>query len=71
MQRWKIEWFHYALKSGCGIKKLQEWSVDKIMTLILMYSIIAVMILSTAYAARLAPELPCSVLLGEEEWELL
>jgi hypothetical protein len=26
MQRWKIERFHYVLKSGCAIEKLQERS---------------------------------------------
>jgi hypothetical protein len=36
-----------------------------------MYSIIAVMILNMTYAARLTPEAPCSLLLGEEEWKLL
>ncbi|MDR0399787.1 MAG: hypothetical protein LBH51_02445, partial [Treponema sp.] len=35
------------------------------------YSIIAVMILNMAYAARLTPCLPCSLLLGEDEWKLL
>ncbi|MDR2210974.1 MAG: transposase, partial [Spirochaetaceae bacterium] len=29
MQRWKIERFHYVLKSGCGIEKLQERSMEK------------------------------------------
>ncbi|MDR2432999.1 MAG: hypothetical protein LBD47_00315 [Treponema sp.] len=29
MQRWKLEWFHYVLKSGCTIEKLQERSIDK------------------------------------------
>jgi hypothetical protein len=43
MRRWKIEWFHYVLKSGCAIEKLQERSMDKTTVLILMYSIIAVM----------------------------
>ncbi|MDR0708034.1 MAG: DUF3795 domain-containing protein [Treponema sp.] len=38
--------------------------------LILMHSIIAVMILNTAYAARLTPEPPCSLLVGEDEWKL-
>jgi hypothetical protein len=71
MQRWKIERFHYVLKSGCAIEKLQERSIDKTMTLILMYSIIAVTILNMAYAARLMPCLPCSLLLEKDEWKLL
>ncbi|MHB9292315.1 hypothetical protein Holit_01411 [Hollandina sp. SP2] len=45
--------------------------MDKTTALILMYSVIAVMILNMTYAARLTPELPCSLLLGEDEWKLL
>jgi hypothetical protein len=71
MQRWKIERFHYVLKSGCAIEKLQERSIDKTTVLILMYSIIAAMILNMTYAARLTPKLPCSLLLGDDEWKLL
>jgi hypothetical protein len=66
MQRWKIERFHYVLKSGCSIEKLQERSIEKTRALIMMYSIIAVMILNMTYTARLTPEAPCLVLLGEE-----
>jgi hypothetical protein len=71
MQRWKIERFHYVLKSGCAIEKLQERSIDKTTALILMYSIVAVMIMNMTYAGRLTPDAPCSLLLGEEEWKLL
>jgi hypothetical protein len=65
IQRWKIERFHYVLKSGCAIEKLQERSIKKSTTLIMMYSIIAVMIMT--YAARLRPDAPCPPLLGEGE----
>jgi hypothetical protein len=71
IQRWKIERFHYVLKSGCAIEKLQERSIDKTTILILTYSIIAVKILNMTYTAWLTPELPCSLLLGEDEWKLL
>jgi hypothetical protein len=60
-----------VLKSGCGIEKLQERSIEKSATLIMMYSIIAVMIMNMTYAARLTPDTPCSLLLGETEWKLL
>jgi hypothetical protein len=66
-----IERFHYVLKSGCTIEKLQERSIDKTVALILMYSIIAVMILNMTYMGRLKPEASCSVLLGPDEWKLL
>jgi hypothetical protein len=41
MQRWKIEQVQYVLKSGCAIEKLPGGSIDKMVALILMYSIIA------------------------------
>jgi hypothetical protein len=71
IQRWKIERFHYVLKSGCAIEKIQERSIEKTTALILMYSIIAVMIMNMTYMGRLKPDVPCSVLLETEEWQLL
>ncbi|GHT71699.1 hypothetical protein FACS1894110_25170 [Spirochaetia bacterium] len=71
IQRWKIERFHYVLKSGCAIEKLQERSIERTTMLILMYSVIAVMILNMTYAGRLTPDLPCSMLLEKDEWQLL
>ena len=46
MQRWKIEQFHYVLKSGCAVEKLQERRMDKTTVLVLMYSIIATFIMN-------------------------
>jgi hypothetical protein len=70
MQRLKMERFHYVLKSGCAIEKLQERSIDKTATLIFMYSSIAATILNMTYAVRITPELSCSLLWGEDEWKL-
>lgn len=71
IQRWKIERFHYVLKSGCCVEKLQERSIDKTTLLVLMYSIIAVSIMNLTYIARLRPELPCDIFFEEDEWKLL
>lgn len=71
VQRWKIERFHYMLKSDCAIEELQEQSIDKSTLLILMYSMIVMKIMNMTYTARLKPDAPCSVLLGEDEWQLL
>jgi hypothetical protein len=60
IQRWKIERFHYVLKSGCGIEELQERNMEKMKALILMYSVIAVFIMNLTYIARIRPELPCN-----------
>lgn len=71
MHRWKIEHFHYVLKSGCSVEKLQERSMEKTTVLVLMYSIIAALIMNVAYIARIHPQLPCSVCFDEEEWKVL
>jgi hypothetical protein len=77
IQRWKNrkrslrERFHYVLKSGCKIEKLQERSMERMKALILMYSVIAVYILNLTYIARINPDLPCTILFEEEEWKIL
>ena len=72
IQRWKIERFHYVMKSGCcQVEKIQQRSVDKIITLLLMYSIISIKILNMTYLARISPELPCDIIFGEDEWKIL
>ncbi len=71
MQRWKIEQFHYVLKSGRKVERLQERSVDKMTTLVCMYSIIATAIMNITYAARIYPDVPCTVFFEENEWKVL
>jgi hypothetical protein len=70
-QRWKIERFHYVLKSGCKIEKIQQRSVEGIELLILMYSIISIRIMQLAYLSRNAPETPCDLIFSEIEWKTL
>jgi len=62
MQRWKIEQFHYVLKSGCAVEKLQERRMDKTTVLVLMYSVIATFIMNITYIARINPHFPWEVL---------
>jgi len=71
MQRWKIERFHYVLKSGCAVEKLQERSMDKTTLLVSMYSVIAVVIMNMTYIARIDPEVPCTIFFEEDEWKQL
>jgi hypothetical protein len=70
-QRWKIEQFHYVLKSGCNVEKLQESSVDKTALLVYLYSVIASFIMNVTYLARTEPDTPCSAVFDEAEWKLL
>jgi hypothetical protein len=70
-QRWKIERFHFVLKSGCEIEKIQQRSVDSIAFVLLLYSIIAVNIMQLTFLSRNEPEMPCDIILSEPEWETL
>jgi len=70
-QRWKIERFHFVLKSGCEIEKIQQRSVEGITSLILMYSIIAIHIMQLTFLARSAPQTPCDLIFSEPEWKTL
>jgi len=70
-QRWKIERFHFVLKSGCEIEKIQQRSVDGIELMILMYSIIAIHIMQLTFLSRNAPQTPCDLIFSEPEWKTL
>jgi hypothetical protein len=70
-QRWKIERYHYVLKSGCRIEKLQLESGDRIERALAIYNVVAWRLLYMTYVARLAPELPCTVVLEDDEWKAL
>jgi IS4 transposase len=69
--RWKVERYHYVLKSGCGIEKLQMETADRLERALALYSIIAWRLLWLTYRARLAGSSPCSEALDEREWRVL
>lgn len=71
VQRWKIERFHYILKSGCEIEKLQERDADRLSKLILFYSIIALQLQYLMNLARQNPDAPCTAFMDDEEWKVL
>jgi hypothetical protein len=70
-QRWKIERYHYVLKSGCGIEKLQLESADRIERALSIYNVVAWRLLYMTYVARIAPDLPCTAVLEDDEWKAL
>ncbi len=40
-QGWKVERYHYVLKSGCGIEKLQLGSAERIERALSIYNVVA------------------------------
>ena len=71
IQRWKIERFHYILKSGCKIEEKQVRSYEKLKVLNLLYSVIALQIMHMTYMGKLCPDLPAELFLEKEEIKLL
>ena len=69
--RWKVERYHYTLKSGCQVEKLQLEHAERIDRAVAIYSIVAWRLLFITYLARTSPDLPCTVALEDEEWKVL
>ncbi|KAF3883932.1 MULTISPECIES: IS4 family transposase [Nostocales] len=69
--RWLIERYHYALKSGCGIEKLQLETGRRIHMALATYSIVAWRLLWLTYEARMHPQTPCDTVLETHEWQSL
>jgi hypothetical protein len=70
-KRWKIEIFHYTLKSGCAIEKLQEREAGKLEKLITLYSVIALRIMRVTFLARSDPDASCEIEFSPDEWKIL
>jgi len=71
VQRWKIERFHYVLKEGCEVEKVQERTFERQSALISLYSMIAIYIMALTYLSRIAPDTDCGAIFDEDEWKLL
>lgn len=69
--RWLIERYHYTLKSGCGIEKLQLETARRFQMALATFSIVAWRLLWLTYQARSNPDLPCDTVLEACEWQSL
>ena len=69
--RWGIEQWHRVLKSGCRIQARQLESFDRLCRLLTVYAVIAWRILYATMLARLVPEMSCTAILNDDEWQAL
>jgi hypothetical protein len=69
--RWLIERYHYVLKSGCHIEKLQLETADRIQRALATYCVVAWRLLWLTYEARRNPGVPCNQVLADDEWHCL
>ena len=57
-RRWQIERFHFVLKSGCQVEKLQMDRVSSLQKALSVYSVVAWWLLYLTHLARIAPDTP-------------
>ena len=69
--RWRIERFHYILKSGCNLEELQLRDADALHRATLTYSLCAFKLMQILYQSRIAPDQPCSTYFTKMEWSIL
>ncbi len=69
--RWQIEVFHKVLKSGCVIEKCRMQTDERLHPFIALKSVIAWRLHWMTYVNRHEPEMPCTVILAEHEWQAL
>lgn len=67
--RWSIEVWHKVLKSGCRIEDRQLETAERLIRCLTLYSVIAWRILYATMLSRAAPEVACTVLLDQHEWQ--
>lgn len=69
--RWRIERYHFTLKSGCRLEDLQLETAERLRRALALYAMVAVRLLHLTYRARQEPEAPCEPAVSAEEWEVL
>lgn len=69
--RWLVERYHFVLKSGCLVEKLQLETAERLRRALAVYSEVAWRLLWLTYEARAQPEAPCTEVLDELSWQLL
>jgi len=71
-QRWKVERFHYTLKSGVfNVEKLQFDDAETLINAISMYSVVAWRIMYVTYIGRLEPLANAEMVIDATEKEVL
>ncbi|CAA9420924.1 hypothetical protein AVDCRST_MAG94-6985 [uncultured Leptolyngbya sp.] len=60
--RWRIERFHFVLKQGCRVEKLQLAQVEPLKKAIILYSWIALKVLQTQHLLQNQPQAPLSTI---------
>jgi hypothetical protein len=69
--RWLIERFYYVLKSGCAIEQRQLQDVSRLERFLAVANVVAWRLLWMTYLGRVDPNLPCTAVFADHEWQAL
>jgi hypothetical protein len=69
--RWRVERFHYTLKQGCTVERLQFEEAHTLKNALALYSIVAWRLLWLTYTARQRPQAPATELVSPLEVRVL
>jgi hypothetical protein len=69
--RWRVERFHYTLKQGCTVERLQFEDAHTLKNALALYSIVAWRLLWMTYTARQQPQAPATEVLPALEVRVL
>lgn len=70
-QRWQMEEFHKAWKSGAKVEEQRQQTPDNLRRMAQIRAFVAMRLLRLKQYAALAPEYSCAVALDEVEWKCL
>lgn len=66
--RWRVERFHFVLKSGCRVEDLQLEERERVERALAAYTVVAWRLVALTYAARANPGASCLPWLSDREW---
>jgi len=69
--RWHIEIFHKIIKSGCTVEDCRLQAADRLQNYIALMCVIAWRLHWLTYLNRTNPDLPCTAVLTDFEWQAL
>jgi hypothetical protein len=69
--RWEIELYFRILKQGCRIEDLRLETTERLAKCIALYLIVAWRIHHITHAAREHPEVVCTDIFSEQEWQTI
>jgi hypothetical protein len=70
-RRWLIERFHYVLKSGCRVERLQLEDASRLRRALATYAVVAWRLLWLTVRARQNPEELCDTTIPTKSWQIL